>query len=792
MVLARRGQVCLAISCFLLLTFNQNQLAIAQVLAIDTVTTIATVTETSFSTNRPTTTISICNVPPPCSSLQWGSASQTTDEVLVLLSTKANLAGEISLSDVSSLLKIAMPTLGMQSEAPAADFEPYPNTFPIGGEDVLANLAVELADDGIVRLSNATDNPQHFFSDNQGRIRPINLSDAVLYLHLEDFLDQKRRRSKRQAHNSGGDRTSVSGVNLANIRWKQEKDLDIMDLDTLYVVKDEGIELWGKAGEVQFDFYVGDYIDDQAGHGDGILELLAAPVGQIIDVKGYQIQKVELLPRIVRSQPLSSVPPKASSAPAPTLDAYDVITSEQLNAFCSGWLGYSTLVYATTTLTSLQTRTIEQVYSVDLVSLNSTPSYMGLLNGGTFTAPWLAGMRSDIPKTDRGSLIYPTPTIKARTVETPEALATFPVEAIGSGCSRAVTSPTSFTTSLQTIYITITTTLTVSRTTTRTLSTPTVKSLLFNNLVPTLKPYTRFGFILAYDQGSYATPPGTLFAHYHLIEESETLLPRSIVPTATIPILDTSAQPTPVGVAADLLRTKHKGTIFYADEQGRLFAYHSDAPDTGVKFYWVEKLQNPFAHTFALVPADMIDGKEWRFMGFQVMDDGVVVIDPTAGGVAAEGDLVGFREEGGEIGSNGDDDNGVGDDGEEGDERNGIFIPYAQPPKEGKHPKRRARRGMSLNPGKIPNCFVWCYDNSSQVSEEETDLTAGDCKPQTLTFRRLDIADVVELEDVGIIPSDREKGTMDISRDEKEEEGKVELQFVEHAGRLLRGDREGI
>ncbi|KAG9512527.1 hypothetical protein KCV07_g9417, partial [Aureobasidium melanogenum] len=126
-----------------------------------------------------------------------------------------------------------------------------------------------------------------------------------------------------------------------------------------------------------------------------------------------------------------------------TLDAYEIITSDGLEAFCTAYLDY-TILSATMTVTAFAT--ITQMNNFTLST--------------TFTAI------STSTKTDIVSVTVSVDEIvDKRSVATPTALAAYPEGAISSGCSRAVTLPAKQTiaetitlTSIETIATTIITT----------------------------------------------------------------------------------------------------------------------------------------------------------------------------------------------------------------------------------------------------------------------------------------------------------------------------------------------
>ncbi|KAH0174370.1 hypothetical protein KCU67_g804, partial [Aureobasidium melanogenum] len=138
-------------------------------------------------------------------------------------------------------------------------------------------------------------------------------------------------------------------------------------------------------------------------------------------------------------------PSKASSVhPIPTVDAYNIITSEQLEAFCTTYLHY-TIPSATVTVTAFATITEMNNFTLSTtlttISVSTETDIVGTV---TTTADEIMDKRSEA---------------------TPAALAAYPENAISSGCSRAAKLPGTQTmaetitlTSIETIATTIVTT----------------------------------------------------------------------------------------------------------------------------------------------------------------------------------------------------------------------------------------------------------------------------------------------------------------------------------------------
>ncbi|CAD0110423.1 unnamed protein product [Aureobasidium uvarum] len=128
-------------------------------------------------------------------------------------------------------------------------------------------------------------------------------------------------------------------------------------------------------------------------------------------------------------QPISAATSTTTSAiqTTSTSDAYDVITSQNLEAYCTTYLGYTTpSITETTTLFANTTKT-------DVFNLTVTSTIVSL------------STETDIVGTITVTSLTSTPTDaapgKRRDIDTPYVLRSYAESAINSGCSRAATQP---------------------------------------------------------------------------------------------------------------------------------------------------------------------------------------------------------------------------------------------------------------------------------------------------------------------------------------------------------------
>ncbi|KAK6498102.1 hypothetical protein TWF506_004343 [Arthrobotrys conoides] len=171
-----------------------------------------------------------------------GDTGSPADGILIQVSSAAKLAQSSALSNAQD----------DATSASGVSATTYPSSFPIGGRGRLRNLAVELSPGGV---------------SNQ-RARDGDISSKTTVLH--------------------------------NDRVKVQQSIDSYDIENTFTFREGGIQLQGTSDHAEYRFYIGDYDDDQE-YQDRVLKLLAAPIGELINLEKYQVEDVILLPFIVRS-----------------------------------------------------------------------------------------------------------------------------------------------------------------------------------------------------------------------------------------------------------------------------------------------------------------------------------------------------------------------------------------------------------------------------------------------------------------------------------------------------------
>ncbi|KAK6355550.1 hypothetical protein TWF696_004649 [Orbilia brochopaga] len=141
--------------------------------------------------------------------------------------------------------------------------------------------------------------------------------------------------------------------------------------------------------------------------------------------------------------------PSSVSSPTPTPDAYDIITSFELQAFCTSLLSYYTpSSVLTSTSTDLSTTYIAEFTSTAVIFSSTT----------TLTATTAFNPASITSAPQRRSVLNHLER------DTPSQLTAYPSASISSACARAATSPSSTDVSTSLIPVTSTTSITTSST----------------------------------------------------------------------------------------------------------------------------------------------------------------------------------------------------------------------------------------------------------------------------------------------------------------------------------------
>ncbi|KAK5999874.1 hypothetical protein QM012_004962 [Aureobasidium pullulans] len=159
--------------------------------------------------------------------------------------------------------------------------------------------------------------------------------------------------------------------------------------------------------------------------------------------------------RVVSSQKpssrITSSSVKTSSSSTSLRDAYQIITSQHLEAFCTKYLGLTTPSTTKTTTLSASVATTNVLEMTATSKIATTTTETDVIQTVTVT-------------TTVRTYAATAPTRK-RALETPSALSSYPERAISSACNRAATAPPT-TTILKSVMVTSTSIVTSTLTTT--------------------------------------------------------------------------------------------------------------------------------------------------------------------------------------------------------------------------------------------------------------------------------------------------------------------------------------
>ncbi|KAK6347550.1 hypothetical protein TWF718_005389 [Orbilia javanica] len=553
-------------------------------------------------------------------------------------------AGDGGLSQASSVAKLAQSSStsdGVQDDVSTATSSipatPYPSPFPIGGRGKLRNLAVELSPGGVVVFREASDSPQEFINDEAGYIRPVGSPDLVLYIHYD-----KEAGSRQQEREIS---SNLDSTVLYNVRAKTQNSTDQYDIENTFTVREGGIQLRGTSDHAEYRFYVGDYEDDNREYEDGVLKLLAAPVGQLVDLEKYNVEEVVLLPFIVRKTTSgdgttdgeatgSDITGGGTVGAAESMsELLEIITSSSLLPFCSEYLSHITLVHTQTAAHHLVHSHSTSISVVPEMSteIGAVSTTIVTVQSGVTTEPWPLitspvdgntdgeihhGSDTNVYLEGEATILRKHPVLRRlqQDFDIPDALSIYDPSQISSGCSEVVYKIHHSTSTGERSTFTSSGTVVVASGSTLTLRISQIET--FTTTVPsiTITPTPMSGRILMYDRGEYNTSPGSLSANY-------------LAPSTTHVSI---SNPT---VVAELVRTDSLSSIFHLDGFGRLYSINQY---TGISFYWAEKVKDGGNREeisklgvgdFILVPEQEIDGFVLTFVTFWIEEDGRIMVD---------------------------------------------------------------------------------------------------------------------------------------------------------------------